>query len=44
MEKVGRDEPPISVGRGENHTSLGEGGYARFGSIPDFAATSHAVG
>jgi hypothetical protein len=31
-EKAGRDEPPISVGRGENHTSFGKGGYVRKGS------------
>jgi hypothetical protein len=32
MEKVGRDEPPLSVVRGENQTPFGKSGYARFGS------------
>jgi len=29
--KADRDKSPISVGRGENHTLLGKGGYFRFG-------------
>jgi hypothetical protein len=31
-ENAGRDEPPLSAGRGENHTSLRKGGYFRKGS------------
>ena len=35
MEKSGCDEPPLSVGSGENHTPLGKGGYVRNGSEAD---------
>lgn len=35
MAKVGRDEPSLSVGRGENHTRLRKRGYFRIGSSAD---------
>lgn len=43
MEKVDLDEPPLSIGRGENHTPLGKGGYFRLGSIPDILAASRTA-
>jgi len=43
MEKTGCYEPPLSVGRGENHTPFGKGGSVRFGSITDLTAISLAV-
>ena len=31
MKNPGGNEPPVSAGRGESHTFLGKGGYARDG-------------
>ena len=43
LEKAGRDEPPLSVGPGENHTPLGKGGYVRNGSFAVADGENHEI-